>query len=72
MKHSQFTIGMEFVSGGKRWRCTDRGSRTVIAICLDAHPNDLSWYNGPPYAVAEIVFDEYDLEACESDLFHDQ
>ena len=21
-------------------------------------------FNGPPYAVAEIVFDEYDLEAC--------
>lgn len=22
------------------------------------------WFNGPPYAVAERVFDEYDLEAC--------
>jgi hypothetical protein len=22
------------------------------------------WFNGPPYAVAEIVFDEYDLEGC--------
>jgi len=22
------------------------------------------WFNGPPYAVAEIVFDEDDLEGC--------
>ena len=25
---------------------------------------DESWYNGPPYAVAEEVFDEYDFEGC--------
>lgn len=23
------------------------------------------WFNGPPYGVAETVFDEYDLEGCE-------
>ena len=23
------------------------------------------WFNGPPYAVAERVFDEYDQEGCE-------
>jgi hypothetical protein len=22
------------------------------------------WFNGPPYAVVESVFDEYDLEGC--------
>ena len=22
------------------------------------------WFNGPPYAVAESVFDEYDIEDC--------
>jgi hypothetical protein len=22
------------------------------------------WFNGPPYAVAERVFDEYDMEGC--------
>jgi|CXWL01.1.fsa_nt_gi hypothetical protein len=36
------------------------GSRTIIAIALDA-PDD-SWYNGPPYGVSEIVFDEYDFD----------
>ena len=23
------------------------------------------WFNGPPYAVAEVVFDENSMEACE-------
>jgi hypothetical protein len=23
------------------------------------------WFNGPPYAVAEMVFDEDDMEGCE-------
>jgi hypothetical protein len=26
--------------------------------------DDPSCYNGPPYAVAELVFDEYDIEDC--------
>jgi hypothetical protein len=61
MKRSDFKIGLEFLSGSGRWRCTDVGKRTIIAIRLD-HDNDPSWYNGPPYAVAEFVFDEYDIE----------
>jgi hypothetical protein len=35
----------------------------IVAIKLN-HDDDPSWYNGPPYAVAELVFDEYDMEAC--------
>jgi hypothetical protein len=65
MKHSDFTIGQEFLCGEKRWRCTDKGTRTIVAICLDGHPDDPSWFNGPPYAVAETVFDEEDMEGCE-------
>ncbi len=64
MKHREFHIGLEFECGDRRWRCTDIGTRTVIAICLE-HNDDPSWYNGPPYTVAEIVFDEYDMEGCE-------
>jgi hypothetical protein len=60
-----FKIGCEFYCGGKRWRCTDVGSRVIVAICLDDHPGDLSWFNGPPYAVVEHVFDEYSQPACE-------
>ncbi len=63
MKHTLFSIGEVFWCGGKRWRCTDIGSRVIVAILLD-HDDDLSWYNGPPYAVAEQVFDEYDMEGC--------
>lgn len=61
MKHSDFKIGREFLTETGRWRCTDVGKRTITAIKLD-HDDDPSWYNGPPYAVVESVFDEYDIE----------
>lgn len=65
MKHADFRLGGEFTTGsGKTWRCTDIGRRVIVAVCLDDHPDDDSWYNGPPYAVAEHVFDEYDQEDC--------
>lgn len=63
MKHSDFIIGGMFWSDGCRWRCTDIGTRVITAFRLD-HDDDPSWYNGPPYAVAEIVFDEDDIEGC--------
>jgi hypothetical protein len=85
MEKSEFTIGLEFWCGNKRWRCTDVGTRVITAICLEPRemvriaddpldnskriqttyisddPRDL---NGPPYSIAEYVFDEYDHEAC--------
>ena len=81
MQHSEFNIGGKFWCGGRQWRCTDIGRRTIIAIRVDrvevesgppARRGILSrveaetegWFNGPPYAVAESVFDEYDLEGC--------
>jgi hypothetical protein len=63
VKHSKFKIGMEFMTEAGRWRCTDVGTRTIAAIRLDLE-HDPSWYNGPPYAVAEMVFDEYGMEDC--------
>ncbi len=60
MRHSDFRIGTEFFTATGRWRCTDVGTRTVVAIKLDKR--DPSWYYGPPYAVVEVVFDENDLE----------
>lgn len=60
MRHDECHIGLEFYTATKRWRCTDVGTRTIVAIALDAP--DESWYNGPPYAVREMVFDEYDLD----------
>jgi len=66
MQHREFAIGTVFQCGERRWRCTDVGSRVIVAICLD-HDDDPSWYNGPPYAVAESVFDENDMQGCSPD-----
>jgi len=62
MVHSEFRIGGEFLTATGRWRCTDIGTRVIIAIQLGA--TDPSWYTGPPFAVPEVVFDEYDLKGC--------
>jgi hypothetical protein len=64
MKHSDFKTGIEFLTATGRWRCTDVGARTIAAIRLDLD-HDPAWYNGPPYAVAEHVFDEDGIEGCE-------
>lgn len=64
MKPSDFKIGLEFWMSGARWRCTDVGSRVVVAIRLDKYDDPTWWYSGPPYKVAESSLDEYDLMAC--------
>jgi hypothetical protein len=80
MRLDELEIGMTFRCGGRLWRCTDVGTRVIAAIRLDgvtiggtAGDRTLNqqeaeaegWFRGPPYAVAEIVFDEHDLEGCE-------
>jgi antitoxin ParD1/3/4 len=62
MQHADFQIGMEFLTATGRWRVTDIGTRTVIAIKLDQ--TDPRNYNGPPYSIVESVFDEYDFGGC--------
>jgi hypothetical protein len=62
MEHSEFSIGTEFFTAAGRWRCTDVGSRVIVAIKLDAP--DESWYVGPPFAIEESVFDENDQAGC--------
>jgi hypothetical protein len=81
MQHGDFRIGETFWCGGRRWRCTDIGTRIIIAICLDrvdvgspsperrrtlghVEAEAEGWFNGPPYAVAEHVFDEDGIEGC--------
>lgn len=64
MRREELVVGREFTTAAGRWRCTHVGSRVVVAIRFD-HPEDPSWYDGPPYAVHEVVFDQYDLPACE-------
>ena len=57
-------FGTEFMTGAGRWRCTDVGTRTIVAIPLDLD-HDTWWYSGPPYPVAEMVFDEDGMEDCD-------
>lgn len=63
MKHSDFHIGLEFMGiAGFWWRCTDVGTRIIVAIQLDRA--DPHWYSGPPYIAKEVVFDEHEIAAC--------
>ena len=80
MRHDDFSIGLEFITDTGQWRCTDVGTRTITAIEISevqvTHQADdgqlrsevvcadSSWFSGPPYAVAESVFDEDSMVAC--------
>lgn len=48
MKKDDFSIGLEFYTGSGKWRCTDVGTRVIVAIKLDA--DDPRNYLGPPYS----------------------
>jgi len=83
VRHPDFQIGTEFFTETGKWRCTDLGTRVIVAISLEPRemtrshegadgrrieehfisgdPRDLE---GPPYMVAEHVFDEYSIEGC--------
>lgn len=81
MRLADFAIGRKFRFSDRTWRCTDIGTRVVVAIRVDhvdvggiptvrsktlthAEAEMEGWFNGPPYAVLESVFDECDLEGC--------
>lgn len=68
MKHIDFDIGTAFLtSTGQVWRCTDVGTRTILAIEIhrpDQPDRDPSWFVGPPYSVQEVVFDEDDIRGA--------
>lgn len=64
MKHSDFQVGQTFwTTNDWQWLCTDKGTRVITAIHVE-DDRDPSWFNGPPYAVAEVVFDENDMPGC--------
>jgi hypothetical protein len=35
MEHGDFHIGLEFWMSGSQWRCTDVGTRVIVAIRID-------------------------------------
>jgi len=65
MKRSDFQIGTECFTAAGKWRCTDVGSRVIVAIRID--DQDVCNLAGPPYSVVECLFDEYDLDGCSLD-----
>jgi hypothetical protein len=46
MKHLDFHIGMEFFTATGKWRCTDIGSRVIVAISLE------------PWVMVRVHYDE--------------
>ena len=69
MEHSQFEIDKCFFTATGKWKCTDKGTRVIVAIKLDEL--DESLYKGPPYAIVEYVFDEYDFGGCRFEPFEE-
>ena len=65
MIKDEFRTGRTFYTASGKRRCTDIGTRVIVAIKLDQE--DPRNYNGPPYSIAELVFDEYDMEGCSLD-----
>ncbi len=65
MTKDEFRIGQEFYTATGKWRCTDIGTRVIVAIKLDQ--GDPRNYDRSPYSVVEHVFDEYDIEGCSFD-----
>lgn len=61
MEHKDFAIGEKFFCNNQTWLCTDIGTRSITAIYADIEDH---WLKGPPYAMAEIVFNEYDFPGC--------
>ena len=51
MTRADFTIGRSFWTATGEWRCTDVGTRVVVAVKVD-EPD------------TETVFDEDDIEGC--------
>jgi len=66
LKLTWLSIGSHFQIDDREFRVTDIGTRTIIAVRItEKEKADPSWLNGPPYAIAELVFDENDFEAIE-------
>ena len=67
MKITDFKIGTTFQTcTGQVWKCTDVGSRTILAIELNPKLDSV-WLAGPPFVVPEVVFDERELSRAYRD-----
>jgi hypothetical protein len=62
MMFRDFALGQSFWTLSGEWICTDIGTRVIVGI--EAKRDDPLWNQGPPYAMAETVFDEDDQTVC--------
>ncbi|MCW2314136.1 hypothetical protein [Rhodoferax antarcticus] len=53
MKHDAFSIGLEFWCGGHRWRCTDVGTRVIIAIAVE--PKEMVQVETDPTDISKLL-----------------
>lgn len=69
MNKSDFKINEVFYTGAGKWICTDVGTRAILAIKYDEFIDlDKGNKSGPPYSIAESVFDEYDFDGCRKEM----
>lgn len=61
MEKEDFQIDGEFYTQTGKWRCTDIGSRVIVAVKI----RDRSGVCLRDQAGAEFVFDEYDFGGCD-------
>ena len=63
MKHADFHIGTEFFTGAGKWRCTDVGTRVIVAISLEPREMERVHYdeNGERHEERFISTDPRDL-----------
>ncbi len=78
MQINDFDIGLNFYMGDQWWRCTDVGTRTIVAIkhinkfnCPIVQPGIIGIEESYQHidktgtaGIAEHVIDEDDMEAC--------
>lgn len=57
MKHSDFKIGECFYTPTAKWKCTDIGTRVIIACEVELNGRGKIFDT-------EFIFDEYDFPVC--------
>lgn len=63
MDHSEFQIGLEFWCSSRQWRCTDVGSRVVVAIRVDS-AEITRVGDGVPHETRTLTRSEAEAEGC--------